>query len=373
MREYSLEFPSRELAIELLCLDSLGEVDQKRVLDFVTYNGDFDPKLIAKAVGRNILFPLIESIGSLDTVQISGAGYFDFGITDNDGKQAILIPDSGSIRPPQEDTDRFTHTTTVVIGGETTSLVQQSPLGSYTEKAAREKFTNSIRAARLIKTANCPFLVPLPIARIHYSNIPDGQGGRQSALVWGCPARGARAEDLIRPLLELATVNTNKKREVIVIEKFSTYFLSLLHTMGSSARFLHEQGLCHYQMTYGNVSPLLKDQHGKPKICLYDWETLLPTDATNPLLARGYDMSTVLGSNSAILELLANRIKLSPETLITLGYNSFLHFLSGYTGLDPEGVHSRLELTRDEISKTFLPPQKILALMVDTVLPKIDS
>ena len=146
MREYSLEFPSRELAIELLCLDSLGEVDQKRVLDFVTYNGDFDPKLIAKAVGRNILFPLIESIGSLDTVQISGAGYFDFGITDNDGKQAILIPDSGSIRPPQEDTDRFTHTTTVVIGGETTSLVQQSPLGSYTEKAAREKFKEFLKS-----------------------------------------------------------------------------------------------------------------------------------------------------------------------------------------------------------------------------------
>ena len=185
MKEYSLEIPEQELTVEMLRLDPLGEVDQKRILDFVTYNGDFDPRLITNAVGRNILFPFVEPIGPLDTVQISGAGHFDFGTTDNNGEQVVLIPDSlnGPIRPPSKNSSRFTHTTTVVSEGKVTSLTQLSPLGSYTEQAAREKFSNSIRATRLAKTANCPFIVPLPITRIHYSNIPDGQGVRKTELV----------------------------------------------------------------------------------------------------------------------------------------------------------------------------------------------
>ena len=376
MKEYSLEIPEQELTVEMLRLDPLGEVDQKRILDFITYNGDFNPRLITNAVGRNILFPFVEPIGPFDTVQISGAGYFDFGITDNDGEQAVLIPDclDVPIRPPKEDTGRFTHTTTVVIGGETTSLVQQSPLGSYTEKAAREKFTNSIQATRLAKTANCPFIVPLPITRIHYSNIPDGQGGRQSALVWGCPAKGARAEKLVFGLFNHPTANFDKKQqEDIVSKKFQTSFLPLLNIMGESARYLHQHGLCHYQMTYGNISPLLRNRNGRPKICLYDWETLLPTDAINPLLARAYDMGGVLGTNSAVLGLISKRVDMSPESLFTLGYNSFLQFLSGYTGEDPNDLHSKLNLTQNEIFQSFESPHKILDLLVSIVLPRIDG
>src|SRR3989344_8603638 len=129
MKEYSLEIPEQELTVEMLRLDPLGEVDQKRILDFITYNGDFNPRLITNAVGRNILFPFVEPIGPFDTVQISGAGYFDFGITDNDGEQVVLIPESGSIRPPKEDTSLFTHTTTDVILVGTKCQVQQSPHG----------------------------------------------------------------------------------------------------------------------------------------------------------------------------------------------------------------------------------------------------
>lgn len=376
MKEYSLKNPPRELTVEMLRLDPLGEADQKRILDFVTYNGDFDSRLITNAVGRNVFFPFVEPIGTFDTVQISGAGYFDFGITDNNGEQVVLIPDdvNGLICPPHEDVDRFTHTTTVVSGGKETSLVQQSPLGSYTEQAARIKFTNSIQATRLVKTANCPFIVPLPITRIHYQDIPDGQGGRQSALVWGCPAKGARADELVFALFNHETANLDKKQqEDLVSKKFQAYFLPLLNVMGKSARFLHQHGLCHYQMTYGNISPLLRDQNRRPKICLYDWETLLPIDVINPLLARAYDMGGVLGTNSAVLELIFERVGMSPESLFTLGYNSFLQFLSGYTDEEPEDLHSKLNLTQDEIFQSFQSPHKILGLMFGTVLPKIDG
>ncbi|MBI2326303.1 hypothetical protein HYU91_02855 [Candidatus Collierbacteria bacterium] len=375
MKEYSLEIPEHELAVEMLRLDPLGEADQKRILDFVTYNGNFDPSLITNAVGRNILFPFVEPIGSLDTVQISGAGHFDFGTTDNDGGQVVLIPNSlnGPIRPPSKNSGRFTHTTTVVLEGKDTTIVQNSPLGSYTEQAAREKFTNSIRATRLATAANCPFIVPLPITRIHYQDIPDGQGGRQSALVWGCPAKGARADGHVFALFNHATANLDKKQqEDTVSKKFQTFFLPLLNAMGRSARFLHQHGLCHYQMTYGNISPLLRDRHGRPKICLYDWETLLPTDAINPLLARAYDLGGVLGTNSAVLGLISERVGMSPESLFTLGYNSFLHFLSGYTGEDPNSLHTNLNLTQNEIFQSFESPHKVLDLLVDTVLPRID-
>lgn len=376
MKEYSLEIPPQELTVEMLRPDLLGEADKKHILDFVTYNGDFDPRLITNAVGRNVFFPLVEPIGTLDTVQISGAGYFDFGITNNAGGQVVLIPDSVNVpvRSPQKNANRFTHTTTVVSGGKVTSLVQDSPLGSYTEQAARIKFTNSIQATRFVKTANCPFIVPLPITRIHYRDIPDGQGGKQSALVWGCPARGARAEEFVTALLNHATSSPDKKQqEEIVSRKFQAYFLPLLHAMGKSARFLHQHGLCHYQMTYGNTSPLLRDRHGRTKICLYDWETLLPIDVTNPLLARAYDMGVVLGTNSAVLELISERVDISPESLFTLGYNSFLQFLSGYTGEDPNGLHSKLGLTQAEMFQSFESPHKILDLMFGTVLPKIDG
>lgn len=376
MKEYSLNIPSQELAVEMLRLDPLGEADQKRILDFVTYNGDFDPRLITNAVGRNVLFPFVEPIGSLDTIQVSGAGYFDFGITDNNGGQVVLIPDSanGSICPPQENSGRFTHTTTIVSGGKATSLVQDSPLGSYTEQAARIKFTNSILATRLAKTVNCPFIVPLPITRIHYRDIPDGQGGRQSALVWGCPAKGARAEDLIFALFNHETANLDKKQEEdLVSKKFQAYFLPLLNAMGKSARFLHQHGLCHYQMTYGNISPLLRDQNRRSKICLYDWETLLPIDVPDPLLARACDTGVVLGTNSAVLELISERVGMSPESLFTLGYNSFLQFMSGYTDEEPNYLHSKLNLTQDEIFQSFESPHKILDLMFGTVLPRIDG
>lgn len=376
MKEYSLEIPPQELTVEMLRPDLLGREDQKRILDFVTYNGDFDPRLITNAVGRNVFFPFVEPIGTFNTVQISGAGYFDFGITNNAGGQVVLIPDSVKVpvRPPQKDANRFTHTTTVVSDGKVTSLVQDSPLGSYTEQAARIKFTNSIQVTRFVKTTNCPFIVPLPITRIHYRDIPDGQGGRQSALVWGCPARGARAEELVFALLNHSTQSPDEKQQGdIVSRKFQAYFLPLLNAMGRSARFLHQHGFCHYQMTYGNISPLLHDQHGRDKICLYDWETLLPIDATDPLLARAYDMGGVLVTNSAVLELISERVDISPELLFTLGYNSFLQFLSGYTGEDPNRLHSRLSLTRDEMIQLFKSPHKILDLMFGTVLPKIDG
>ncbi len=376
MKEYSLEIPGKELAVEMLRLDPLGVADQERILDFVTYNGNFDPSLIVNALGRNILFPFVEPIGSLDTVQVSGAGYFDFGITDNHGEQAVLIPDSldGPIRPPSKNSGHFTHTTTVVSEGKVTSLTQLSPLGSYTERAARAKFTNSIRATRLATTANCPFIVPLPITRIHYQDIPDGQGGRQSALIWGCPAKGARAEEHVSAFFNYTTANPDKKQpEDIVSKKFQTSFLPLLNIMGESARFLHQHGLCHYQMTYGNISPLLRDRNRRPKICLYDWETLLPIDSVNPLLARAYDMGGVLSTNSAVLELIFERVGMSPESLFILGYNSLLQFLSGYTGEDPNDLHFKLNLTQEEISQSFESPHKILDLLVGIVLPRIDG
>lgn len=366
MKEYSLEIPPQPLDIELLRMD-LGNEDRKRILDFVTYSGDFDPHLITKAVGRNIFFPLAKPIGSYDTVQISGASYSDIGVTDNDGQQVVLYSDGvkSPIRPPQKDSGFFTHTTTIVSEGKAISLIQRSPLGSYTEEAAKEKYAKSMQAAHLTTIDNCPFFVPLPITLIHYPNIPDGSGGRQSALVWGCHAKGLRAEDLVVGLLSQATANPDKK--------FLTYFLPLLQTMGRSIHFLHQHGLCHYQMTYGNVSLPLQDRHGNSKICLYDWETLLPTDVTNPLLARAYDMSVVLSTNSAVLDLMSKQTGLSPELLVMLGYNSLLHFLSGYTNKDPNSLHSKLKLTQDEMFQSFVSQHEILDLMVNTVLPRIDD
>lgn len=379
-REYQIEVPPVPLSIELYRMRELEEVDQEQVVHFVTYDGLFDPRLITIAKGRNIWFPQIMPIGAYDTIQVSGAGFFDVGLTDN--TKSIAIFDHSKpykpIQPPRAGSKLFTHTTTVVSDGRARSITQRSPMGSYIQESATSKYRNAHSALQLSAKEGQPFLaflVPLPLTLVRYPDIPDGQGGKQSGLVYSCPLGGIRAEDMVMPIIrKVLRRPADDKRNSYVSEQVAESFFPILTSMGKAIYTLHTRKLCHYQMTLGNVSPVLNDWAGHPLVCLYDWETLSLMDERDPFLARAYDIGVTLVSWLVTLHTIAHEVNLPKKEVLSIGYSALLSYLQGYCGEDPISVHKKLAFSNEQVvDLCYGSTQDIVSLVKDHVFSKFPT
>lgn len=372
---YSLVRPDEELSIEIRRMDWLNESDRNQIVDFVTWNNAFDSAIITRAQGRNVFFPMIQPIEPYDTIQISGAGFFDIGIVDNAGPTVIDIglKPNISIRPPQRDSSSFTHKTSIIEYGSHKELVQESPLGSYAQTAAGKKYRITNVLYNLVSKERFPFFVPLPITKVYYPELSDGVGGKQTALVFACPLGGERGDDLLSRFVNTArTYKDITERERYVQKTYPDTFNHLMLLAGSATRFLHDRGFCHYQITLGNVSPVFQIKNEGPRICLYDWETLRPVDTVNPHLAKTYDMSVTIASSASVLRTLFDMLDLSEKTMLGLGFNSLLSYLCGYTGQTQTNLSAVLNLTVEEVARVSLgTPGEIVDDMTRVVLPRL--
>lgn len=374
-KEYVIEaLPPNGLAVEIRVANHLEPTDRDRVVDFVTFAGRFDPKNITRAAGRNVFFPIEASAGIYDTIQVSGAGFFDIGITDN-STPLVMYEENKSvpITPPKVNSQEFEHITTIVIDGEITQLKQTCPMGSYTEKAAEEKFENTKRAMNLVESSDLSFFCPIPAYLVKYRDIPDNKGGKQSAIVYCCPSGGKRAEQLASEILNQALrTQVTEKREGYITDQFLHVLYPLLKAMGKTASILHGLDLCHYQMTLGNVSQPLTHPTKATSLCLYDWETLRQIDSVDPKLARAYDMSVTIGSFASLVKGYTATLNLSDTTVFNLGYGGLLCYLNGYTGLVVNELVHEVGLTPEKSTSLLFSTNQNLVRGVISLIPSLD-
>jgi len=321
---------------------------------------------------------LIQPWSCYDTVEISGAGFLDWGVRNND-RSLVIVSNPGqrnmTIQPPSAQADKCKMNTTIVVDGKSVNQTSEDPLGSYTEERAKKKYKNTKNIFNLIVDHDSPFLTPYPIATIKYPGIPDGKGGCQTALVTICPAKGQRMSDPIINFLnfldEISEIEERSKQFRLLYPKL---FFDVLVRLGQSTRFLHDYNLCHYQITLGNVSPPLNGfRDGPTRICLYDWSTLEQTDTTDPSLARATDMAGPLISVTAVLDGFYRVNHIPLDIIASMGYSSTLHYLAGYYYIDPRQLERRLALSQDErVDLSLVKNEEIAPFLKTRIFPLVE-
>ncbi len=371
MRGYGVEVLKESPKISYYSLTPLGEVDRERMLDFLSFRQGFPGDEITSATGRSVFFPLKEPFGPYDSLQVSGAGFVDMGIVSNDTPVVMVKVDIQGkvIEPPRVGRKLFSHQTTYVVDGRLVEEEVRSPMGSYTEAAAIEKFTKTMEMFKSIHS-DAPFLLPLPIGRAVYSEISDGQGGGQSALVFACPVGGIRAEVLVGGFLAAGLGMNGEVRPDGSGMIISELMLTLME-MGRAHRFLHDRGLCHYQLTMGNVSPVLRHSEGG-LLCVYDWETVRPVDETDPMLAMALDSSVPIRSYAEIMKLAMTVSGLNENMVVSLGYSGFINYLMGYSGIgDVTEIEGRLDLSLEQKIMAVYGGSREVVSRLELVLPEL--
>ncbi|OGG08440.1 hypothetical protein A2154_04670 [Candidatus Gottesmanbacteria bacterium RBG_16_43_7] len=353
-KEFRIDKPQTNIDVEILSLGGLNDYEKDLATSFFAYDGSFDTGLITKVLGRNIYIQTKPEGIFYDGLQISGGGYVKTGLTANTGSSVFMsemLDQNRLIVPPRADCGIFEHYTTVVQNGCLTEILETSPLGSYNEQNANTKYDNTLNILQLARGSDFLFAPPIPELFVLFKNIPDTRGGRQCALVFHSPVQKCRVEDFIPEILAAVSVIDMNRRSNVLEQYYSKVIFPTLYLAGKTARYLHDQNLCHYQMTLGNMGiiEIIKGSVTINSLYLADWETLMPIDSQNPLLARALELSLIFQSAYDVTKFLIRESGLEPALGVDIIWYSLVNIFAGYADILPEQMAGFIQINKQTI------------------------
>lgn len=313
--------------------------DIEDVISFLRHDGSFERQLL-HAAGRNVTMPLSEPPHPMyDSIQISGGAYIPMGVTSNTQARGGVVTwdpsQSKEIHPPAQGEQRYTHTYSVISNGVLESRHDSSPMGSYTCDLAEQKIARTARAGKI---ASQSFLVPRVLGKYVFADLPDGEDGNATALLFAVPVQGLRADQAyVAPLFDLL----QKQPDLLdaALDKYMPLLMQTLGMIGMAAADIHAAGLVHNQLTLGNVLPLQSKQPDTPDfLYIADWETASEINAADEKLLRVLDLATAFRSFSGGVERVLSEHPHGHDRVYPILLEGLVVLISDYIGLSSEEI-----------------------------------
>lgn len=325
---------------------ALSDADLSSLLSLLKFDSRHKAEVF-KAHGRNYYVPLQQPVPPHDTLQISGGGDFDLGVSHNVG-QALTISAKGVIRPPSSDSGIHTHTYQTVENDEIKSVAETSPKGSYNLQGALRKIERTKTAAEIFDGS--AIIIPGVAGHFRYSGIYDEYGEQQAAVVFAVPYKGVRTDSQIlriSPTLALRLSGADIQVPEEEIER-AISFVSLACELGGNAlQMIHAKDLAHQEPTIGNSLPLRSND--MDFLFVTDWETavkLVGRTAREVSLLKSKDLVVLYSSAVQFLDLLRDRQLLAVATH-TRHRNEFISLTLQAYGFSVDSING-MEIYPDE-------------------------
>lgn len=327
-----------------------------RVLDDVhsllRHDGSFDERLVLTSGGRNVVIPSGRTNGVFNAVQISGGAFIDLGVSSNsEGEIPGLIPivtDELVIEAPAQSDDLYEHTYNIVEQGRLVHVTDTSPKGSYNAKIAERKRSFTVAAESIPSSV---LVVPKYLGSFVFDNLPDGEGGNATALLFSVPLDGQRSDtQLMLPAIN-AAITRDPEIFNSTMNILAPKFYDTLRLLGRVASDIHAQGVIHNQLHLGNV--LRIETPTDPQLYVADWETCYIPSHIDAPLARATELSAAFKSY-AVTAKAFGEIGLNNATRAQFLHEGLWRLLAGYRGMDVADAYRLIKSSPDLYERAFL-------------------
>lgn len=267
---------------EFVFVEGAENVLPQRFLEDVeaclTFN---DPPLVPlNAMGRSYFVELPADYGPYNALQISGGGYVDGSVQSlralkDQGIVALYPPEqSAPIRPLRAQYEEFEAGGTSYVDdeGKVQTVYSKGILGTYTSGQGDCKVQKTHEVWQRLGGGKDSLLVPRVIGKFVY-NLPDGEGGAQTAVLMLVPNNGLRADhDLQVVEMQLSGLSGGASLSETAREFRQQEIPKKMRALGFGLAKVHDLGYAHNQTHLGNLATVPMEGDSITAF-IADWDT----------------------------------------------------------------------------------------------------
>lgn len=313
----------------------IGPDDISIIRSFLRHDGSFDGEVF-HAQGRNVTIPIAEPQTTYDAIQISGGAFIPMGVSSNTSAIVAFSSADREIKPPAQGDEHYTHTYQAIEGGVLVKKQDCSPMGSYAQALADYKLRMTSHALNIESDV---LFLPRPLGKYEFFDLPDGQGGNSTALLFGVPFLGARADSaIIAWFFDYVGKNPNDLDKAL--NQYMPPIMQTLSMIGRAASDIHKSGIIHNQLTLGNVLALESKDENPDKLYVADWETARVVEPADKELSEMLDLLVSFTSFSSTIDKLHSETNIGDEQATAILQEGLMVLMAGYHNL-PLGIVSQ--------------------------------